>query len=140
MTLAAMTRNETLPAWGDLTKDSALDIFKISAPQLKGLDVPRFIDSCFSNHGEFIVTLGKQGAPSFIARDLNLNGDGNETLNVLYLSAGERVVSGEHGQGQALMQFGQAAQCLGANGYSSADLHRLLNQYNGGEPGEPTSA
>jgi hypothetical protein len=86
------------------------------------------------------VTLGKQGAPSFIVRDLNLNGDSGETVNVLYLSEGERVNSSEHGRGQPLTQFGQACQYLGANGYTSSGLHRMLNGY--GEPGgqEPTPA
>jgi hypothetical protein len=132
-----ITETTNQPAWADLNEPSALDVFKICAPQLKGLDIPRFIDSCVVNRGDFIVTLGKEGAPNFIGRDLNLNGDNTgETVNVVYLSEGERVASSEHGQGQDLMQFGQACQYLSANGYTSSDLYRMLNGHEPGEPGE----
>jgi hypothetical protein len=148
MTTAAIrsgntTTNPNAPAWADLTEASALDMVKITTPLLKGFDLSRFVDSCMSHRGDFIITLGKEGAPSFIVRDLNLNGDGGqENVNILYLSEGEKVASPEYGRAANLTQFGQACQYLSANGYTSANIHRMLNGHvlGSNDPGEPVPA
>jgi hypothetical protein len=146
MTTAAIrsgntTTNPNAPAWADLTEASALDMVKITTPLLKGFDLPRFVDACMSHRGEFVITIG-QGDPIFTVRDLNLNGDGGqENVNILYLPEGEKVSSPEYGRAADLTQFGQSVQYLSANGYTSADIHRMLNGHVlGNAPGEPVPA